>query len=344
MGDNKKPVSSLNNVPLNKKKLEKFERSKLKIKPLNEREHNLDLTSIKPLEEISDIPPFLSTSAEHIYKAKEIKASIILMTGAHVIRRGVQKYIIDLMERGYLSCIAMNGAGIIHDYEFALIGATTEGVAKYIKDGQFGLWKETGMLNDIINKAYKNDHTTGIGEAVGEAIMNGDLPHKDISILGAAYRLNIPITIHVGIGYDIIHQHPNFNGAATGSATYEDFLIFTKIVQNLENGVIMNFGSAVMGPEIYLKALSMARNVAHQENKVIEHFTALVCDLHEISNDFHKEPLKDNPNYYYRPWKTMLVRTVADGGKSFYVKGDHAYTIPALWSAVNIEEKKRQKT
>ncbi len=340
MQDNRNLKSSLTDLSANRKKRERFDRSKLKIRSLNEREHDLDLSAIKSLKEIKDIHPSFDIIAKRIIKAKELKASVILMIGAHVIRAGVQKYIIDLMEKGYLSCIAMNGAGIIHDFEFALIGATTESVAKYIKGGQFGLWKETGILNDIINQAYKSDNAVGLGEAVGQAILHGDFPHKDISLLAAAYRLDIPVTVHVGVGYDIIHEHPNCDGAATGSAAYEDFLIFAGIVQNLENGVVMNFGSAVMAPEIYLKALSMARNAAHQKKKFINHFTTLVCDLYEISDDFHKEPSKNNPAYFFRPWKTMLVRTVADGGESFYIKGDHADTIPSLWTAINVRENK----
>ncbi|MCP5003855.1 MAG: hypothetical protein GY941_07875, partial [Planctomycetes bacterium] len=250
----------------------------------------------------------------------------------------MQKYIIDLMERGYISCLAMNGAGIIHDFEFALIGATTESVARYIREGQFGLWQETARLNDIINDAYGKDKDVGMGESVGRAISTGDFPNKDISLLAAGYRLSIPVTVHVGIGYDIIHEYPNCDGAVTGATSYNDFLTFANVVQALENGVVMNFGSSVMAPEVFLKALSMARNIAHREDRVINHFTTLVCDLLDLPGDFNKEPSRNNPAYYFRPWKTMLVRTVADGGESYYIKGKHSETIPALWSAINKEE------
>jgi hypothetical protein len=316
-----------------------FDRNKLCLKPLLEREHGLDITIVKDLDAYN----FTNTSgtfyavAERIIRAKENRSATILFMGAHVIRSGVQKYIIDLMERGYLSCVAMNGAGIIHDFEFALIGATTESVAKYISEGQFGLWRETCQINDIINKAYKD--SLGMGEAIGKSINEGDFKYKDISILAAGFRLKIPITVHVGIGYDIIHECPNCNGAATGETSYRDFLYFAKVLEGLEGGVVMNFGSAVMAPEVFLKALSMARNVAHQRGKYIKHFTTLVCDLHELPDNFDIEPDKDNPAYYFRPWKTMLVRTVADGGKSFYIKGKHSDTIPALWTAINEEER-----
>jgi len=309
-----------------------FNKKRLKLKTLQERKHELDISIIRPLEKNSGRNEPIAEVAKRIQRAKANGNSIILMMGGHVVRSGVQRYIIDLMEKGYLSCIAINGAGMIHDFEFALTGATTESVAKYIKEGQFGLWKETGRINDIVNDAYRND--LGMGEAVGKIISEGEFPHKSISVLAAGDRLHIPITVHVGIGYDIIHEHPNCDGAATGATSYRDFLRFAKIVQNLEGGVIMNFGSAVMAPEVFLKALSMARNVANQEDRVIKRFTTLVCDLHALPDNFSQEPSKENPAYYFRPWKTMLVRTVADGGESFYVQGRHSETIPALWSSI----------
>jgi len=146
-------------------------------------------------------------------------------------------------------------------------------------------------------------------------------------------RLGIPITVHVGIGYDILHEHANCDGAALGQTSYQDFLIFTHSVSRLEGGVLLSFGSAVMGPEVYLKALAMARNVAHQEGRVIRHFTTGVFDLIPLEGDWKKQAPKSDPRYYYRPWKTILVRTVADGGESFYVQGDHRQTVPALYRA-----------
>lgn len=320
-----------------------FDRSALDIKPLAKRRHDLRIGTIKGLsgEMKNKKDKNLEIIAQLMFAAKKKKASAILMIGAHVIRDGVQRYIIDLMEKGYISCVAMNGAGVIHDFEFALVGATTESVATYIKAGQFGLWQETARINDYINQGYKDK--LGIGEAVGKAISEGNFPYKDISLLAAGYRLKIPVTVHVGIGYDIIHEHPNCDGAATGATSYRDFLYFTKIVENLENGIVMNFGSAVMAPEVFLKALSMVRNVAHQRGKVIKHFTTLVCDIYKLPANITKEPPKNNPAYYFRPWKTMLVRTVADGGKSFYIRGKHSETIPALWSVINEEENKTRR-
>lgn len=315
-----------------------FDRSRLKIKSLKERVHDIDMGIIKDLEYTKSNHKFIGDIALRIVTARENGKIAILMMGAHVLRAGVQRYMIDLMERGYISCIAMNGAGIIHDFELALIGATTESVARYVSEGYFGLWKETGYLNDIIKQAYIGDSTVGMGDAIGKAIYHGDFSYKNISVLAAGYRLHIPVTVHVGIGYDIIHEHPNCDGAATGALSYNDFLRFTSVVENLEEGVVMNFGSSVMAPEVFLKALSMARNVAHQEGRVIRRFTTVVSDLYNLPCDFRKEPSRDDVAYYFRPWKTMLVRTVADGGESFYVRGKHSDTIPALWTAINEEE------
>ncbi|MGB9610173.1 MAG: hypothetical protein ACPL7M_04315, partial [Bryobacteraceae bacterium] len=240
-------------------------------------------------------------------------------------------HIIDLLERGALSVIAMNGAGVIHDYELARIGATTESVARYIREGQFGLWRETGELNEWIQDAAASGE--GLGEHVGRRIQESDYPHRDLSVLAAAWRCGVPVTVHVGIGYDIIHEHPNCDGAALGASSYRDFLIFARAVEGLEGGVLLSFGSAIMGPEVYLKALAMARNVAHQEGRVIRHFTTAVFDLVPIRGDFRRELPKTDPGYYFRPHKTMLVRTVADGGESFYFCGDHRATFPALRAA-----------
>lgn len=317
-------------------------RKLLRVKKLKSRVHDLEISAILPLKviETSMEKAIFSEIANRIVNSKSEKAAVIIMCGGHVVRSGVQRFLIDLMDRGYVSCLAMNGAGLIHDYEFALIGATTESVSHYIKEGKFGLWEETGKINDIINTAFKKDR--GMGEAVGKYILSHQkmFPHADLSLLAAGERLSVPVTVHVGIGYDIIHEHPNCDGAATGATSYRDFLKFAGIVENLEGGMVMNFGSAVMAPEVYLKALSMARNIAHQKNRSIRHFSTLVCDLHSLPADLSKEPPKDSAAYFFRPFKTMLVRTVADGGKSFYVKGYHSETIPALWSAINQAEKK----
>ncbi len=320
-----------------------FDRSRLTIKPLDERTHDLSHASLLSLDEtpqrLDDAAMRdVATLGKRLVRARERGASILMLMGAHVLRAGVQRQLIDLMDQGLLTHIGMNGAGPIHDYELARIGATCESVARYIRTGEFGLWRETAELNDIVKVGAAAG--MGLGESVGRAILESDFPYKDTSVLAAAVRLNVPVTVHVGIGYDIVHEHPNFDAAAYGAASYRDFLTVCDTVSRLEGGVFLCFGSAVMGPEVYLKALSMARNVAYQEGRRIAKFTTAAFDLIPISGDFRDEAAKTNPQYYYRPWKTILVRTVADGGESFYICGDHRQTVPHLrFAALQAEEK-----
>ncbi|MHC4177131.1 MAG: GSU2086 family protein, partial [Planctomycetota bacterium] len=228
--------------------------------------------------------------------------------------------------------LALNGAGAIHDFELALIGQTCESVGRYIATGEFGLWHQTGRINQAAVAGHREG--TGLGEAIGRMIRREGFPHRQTSVLAAGVRLGVPVTVHVAIGQDIIHQHPNFDPAATGAASYTDFLIFTESVARLEGGVFLNVGTAVMGPEVYLKALAMARNVARQDGQAIRHFTTAVFDLLPLGDGLDGEPEKTDPRYYFRPYKTVLVRTVADGGTSHYVQGDHRLTVPALYDQI----------
>ena len=309
-----------------------FDRSRLKVLPLAERKSLIDTGLIEAPKPCAEVHPSLEAVAKELAAARKNNSARVLMIGAHVIRSGMQRYLFDLMEKGLINCIAVNGACAIHDFEFALLGQTTECVATYISNGQFGLWQETGLLNEIISKG--NAQGLGFGEAVGKYINEKKLPHAKISLFAKAYELGIPVTVHAGIGYDIIHEHPNCDGAAIGEASYRDFLIFAAQLEDLEHGVVMNFGSAIMAPEIYLKALAMVRNAAANSNAgAIRDFTTLVCDLHDLPEKVGTEAPKNDAQYYFRPWKTMLVRTVADGGRSFYVRGFHNQTIPQLWTA-----------
>ena len=311
-----------------------FDRSRLRLKPLADRSNDLHIERWTKLQDSPPIfrHPQLPEIAQAIVGARLRGAARILMFGAHLLRAGLNRYVIDLMERGVISHLAMNGAGVIHDFELARIGATTESVARYVQSGEFGLWRETGEINDWVRLG--NEEEQGLGEAVGKRILESSFPYRNLSVLAAAYRCSVPATVHVGIGYDITHEHPNFDGASTGAASYRDFLIFSKTVEALEGGVVLSFGSAVMAPEIFLKSLSMARNVAHQEKKQIRQFTTAVFDLIPIQGDYHRELARTDPGYYFRPYKTLLVRTVADGGRSFYICGDHRGTFPALWRAI----------
>jgi hypothetical protein len=307
-----------------------FDRSRLRLLPLPQRKHDLSMADILEVGQ-SPMPfehPDLPALAEAILQARARGSTVALLIGAHVLKRGLGRYVADLVCRGLVSVLACNGACAIHDFEFSMLGSSTESVARYITEGQFGLWKETGQLNDIV--AAGDREGLGFGEALGRHIDQSSFPHKDLSIFAQAYRSSVPATVHVGIGYDIVHEHPNFDGAAVGSASYRDFLVFTKALENLEGGVVLCYGTAVMGPEVYLKALSMVRNVASAQGRSIRHFTSAVFDLVNLGSDLHAEAPKDSPEYYYRPFKTVLVRTVQDGGQSFYVRGDHRATLPAL--------------
>jgi hypothetical protein len=311
-----------------------FDRTRLQLKPLAERVNDLEAGHWLQLDEIAQpyVHPELPDLAARILRARQRGAARILMMGAHVLRAGVNRQIIDLLGNGCIDHIAMNGAGVIHDYELARIGATTESVARYIRTGEFGLWRETGELNDWVREAAACG--LGLGENAGRRIAEGTYGWKDLSVLAAAYRCSVPVTAHVGIGYDILHEHPNCDGAAFGAASYRDFLIFAHAVERLEGGVLLSFGSAIMAPEVYLKALAMARNVARQEGRAIRDFATAVFDLAPIQGDIRDELPKTDPGYYFRPYKTILVRTVADGGTSFYFRGDHRATFPALRRAI----------
>jgi hypothetical protein len=314
-----------------------FDRSKLKLLPLAERRHDLDRSVfLSPDATPSFTHPSIDILAERIREARKAGAAVLVMIGAHVIRSGAAPCLIRLMQKGYITHIALNGAGAIHDFELALIGATCESVARYVREGQFGLWKEDEQLNETIRAGAHEG--LGFGEALGRYLCT--LPYAQTSLLAGAYQLGVPATVHVGIGCDIVHELPNADGAAIGLASYRDFLVYTQTVTQLEGGVFLNFGSAVIGPEVYLKALSMARNAAHQEGRVIRHFTTAVMDLLPLEGeDIHTAPDMADPRYYFRPWKTILARTVADGGESYYIQGRHKDTVAALTYALLNEKR-----
>ncbi len=237
------------------------------------------------------------------------KKQIILMMGAHVIKVGMSLLIIDLMKKGVIKHIAMNGACPIHDFELALIGETSEYVEQTIENGTFGMAEETGsILNEAIEEGAKNNY--GMGYSIGKKINELNLQNKGCSILWNAYKLNIPVTVHVAIGTDIIHQHPSCDGAAVGKTTYEDFKIFAESVSRLENGVILNIGSAVILPEVFLKALTIARNLGHKVEKII----AANFDMTD----------------HYRPRENVVHRPTSLGGSGFIIIERHEKTIPTL--------------
>lgn len=311
-----------------------FDRSRIELKSLAERGHDLSAAACLPL--VPPAEPYVSSEFESLVRAvvqaRRAGRPVVLMMGGHPIKLGLARYLVDLIERGIVTHVAGNGSVLIHDYELAAYGGTSEDVPRWIAAGQFGLWRETSSLNEVARQAAARGE--GLGEAAGRVIEEGGFPHRRLSVAAAGWRCAVPVTVHVGIGSDIIHAHPNCDGAALGAASYTDFLIFAHTIEQLEGGVFLNVGTAVAGPEVYLKALAMARNVARQRGEQIRRFTTAVFDLVELPPDYRRgPPAKDHPQYYYRPWKTILVRTVADGGQSYYFCGDHRRTLPTLWHA-----------
>jgi hypothetical protein len=247
-----------------------------------------------------------------IVRARRDKRPVMLGMGAHAIKVGLNPVIIDLMERGIITSLALNGAGIIHDFELAFVGQTSEDVDKEILSGAFGMADETGsMLNQAISSTGGDE---GIGASIGRMIQTGDFPYKDKSLLATGHRLGIPVTVHVAIGTDIIHMHPSFDGKATGAAAHRDFLAFCSLVSELEGGVYINLGSAVLLPEIFLKAVTLARNLGHP----ITQFTTVNMDFVQ----------------HYRPNTNVVRRPTQGGGKGFALTGHHEIMLPLVAAAI----------
>ena len=247
-------------------------------------------------------------------QAKEKKKARIFSLGAHVIKVGLNPVLIDLIEKGWITSLALNGAGIIHDFEIALAGKTSEDVGSRLTNGSFGMAEETGkMLNEAIITAAGND--IGIGEAVGKLINESDFPYIKFSLTAAAYKLGIPVTVHIAIGTDTIHFHPRVNGAALGKASTHDFFLFCSLIKQLDGGgIYINSGSAVILPEIFLKAVTYLRNRGIR----LEDFSTAVFDF--IHN--------------YRPFQNVVKRPLKGKGKGFYFIGQHEILLPLLAAAL----------
>jgi len=238
---------------------------------------------------------------------------VVLAIGAHVIKVGLNPLIIDLMERRIVTALALNGAGIIHDFELAFIGQTSEDVAAELEDGRFGMAEETATyLNDAIARAAA--HGIGIGQGVGQMILAGHFPHTQYSLLAAATRLNIPATVHVAIGTDIIHMHPSASGPAIGESAMIDFRRYTEGVADLEGGVYFNIGSAVLLPEVFLKALTVARNLG----RVVQNFTVVNMDFIQ----------------HYRPMTNVVKRPTQCHGQGYSLIGHHEILFPLLAAGI----------
>jgi len=257
----------------------------------------------------SDIRSVIASIA-NAYRANR---TVIFAMGAHVIKVGLNPVVIDLMERGIISSVAMNGAGIIHDLEIAMAGQTSEDVAASLGTGNFGMVRETcSFLGEAIQAADREK--AGLGKAVGNSIVQNNLQYMDKSILAAGARLNIPVTIHIAIGTDIIHMHPEFDPGKAGGASHRDFRTYASAVASLENGVYMNVGSAVILPEIFLKAVTLVRNLGH----ALDQFTS-------VNMDFVKQ---------YRPMTNVVTRPTAQGGQGFNLIGHHEIMLPIIAAGV----------
>ena len=248
-----------------------------------------------------------------IVKAYRAKGTVLFGMGAHVIKVGLNPVVIDLMDRGVITGVAMNGAGIIHDVELAMVGRTSEDVAVALDDGTFGMAQETcAFLSKAIRYARKE--TIGLGEAVGRSILDERLPLRENSILAAGARLEIPVTVHVAIGTDILHMHPGFEPQTAGAATHHDFRLFASMVATLDRGVYLNVGSAVILPEIFLKAITLVRNLGH----TLENFTT-------VNLDFIR---------HYRPLTNVVNRPTAKGGHGINLVGHHEILLPLIAAGI----------
>ncbi|MBN1912970.1 MAG: deoxyhypusine synthase family protein [Candidatus Omnitrophica bacterium] len=256
----------------------------------------------------------LGAVVEAVVAARKKKKAVILMMGAHVIKCGLNPVLIELIKKKVVTFVCLNGAGIIHDFEIAFLGKTSEDVAANLKNGKFGMGTETAeFLNNAVSQGVSEG--LGLGYCVARKINDSRLPHKNLSLLYQAYKNKVPVSVFVATGTDIIHQHPSFDAASTGEASLRDFHLLTEHILALNNGgVLLNFGSAVILPEVFLKALNLSRNLG---NKVRDFTTANFDML-----------------YHYRPAQNIVSRPVLSGGRGYYIIGHHEIMIPLLAQAI----------
>lgn len=305
---------------------EAFDLTGIKTYPLRSRQSKVGLAQFAtPYKKgsgvdglVKSLPSLLAASdfkqvVDAIVTAKRDGKAIIWGLGAHVLKTGLSPVLVDLMERGYVSAVATNGAGIIHDFEIALSGGTSEDVDATLGPGTFGMAEETGtQLNQAIAEGVQEG--LGLGQAVGRYLDAAKPPFAQISVAATTWRLQIPLTVHVAIGTDIIHMHPQASGAAIGEASLRDFKYFASCVARLEGGVYLNCGSAVVLPEVFLKAVAISRN----EGKSLKGLTT-------VNLDFLR---------HYRPQTNVVTRPTAGTGKGYSLTGHHELLIPLLAAAI----------
>lgn len=274
--------------------------------------------------------PDFDVLVERIAEARKNSRPVIWSMGAHVIKNRLSRYIIQFIKDGVITHIASNGAGSIHDFELAYLGGTSEDVPTAIEDGSFGMWEQTGAW---MNEALKLGAAQGLGygEALGKYINDNPerFPYREDCVLYQAYVNNVPATYHIALGTDIIHQHPTCDMSVIGKCSGIDFKKMCASVCDLEGGVFLNFGSAVIGAEVFLKALSIARNLGYQNF----HITTANLDLINLG-DYRSKIGYEDPNYYYRPRKNIVNRPTSRGGLGWHFCGDHQHTIPTLYDKI----------
>ncbi len=309
--------------------------SKVRTYPLSERKNKVRVDSFaKPVDPAASVASFLDglsgvlaarvlkDLAATVVDARAGGRPVLLAMGAHVVKVGVSPVLIQLLERGIVSGLVMNGAGAIHDWEIAAIGATSEDVADGLHRGRFGMAEETGReLNEAAREAAAREE--GLGEALGRRIVEAELPNRALSLLSRAWELKIPVTVHVAIGSDIVHQHPRADGASIGAATFTDFRRLVTIVSGLSGGVWINCGSAVQLPEVFLKALSVAQNLGHE----VSGFATANLDMIR----------------HYRTEENVLHRPTQGKGRAFALIGHHEIHVPLLAAAILAETTRRSR-
>lgn len=307
--------------------MEELDLKRVRTLPLTEGERKVKVDDFgKPMRKGQTFAEFLQSLpkqlgakdllgvAERIVKARKNGRPVIVGMGAHSIKVGLTPLLIQLMEKGVITFIGTNGAAMVHDVEIAMAGRTSEDVKKGLEEGTFGFCRETG---EFINKALKEGFKKGkgAGEALGEAIWGEGLPFRELSLFGMAYRLKVPITVHIAIGTDVIHAHPSAEGYVLGEVSHRDFRRFCRAVADLSGGVYVNLGSAVIMPEIFLKALSLARNLGYT-----------VKDYVTVNMDFVPQ---------YRPLENVLHRPLETGGAAaYFLRGHLEVLFPLLAGAI----------
>ena len=272
--------------------------------------------------------PEFDALVERIVKARKNGRPVVLSMGAHVIKNWLSRYLIALMRAGIITHIAGNGACSIHDFELSYLGGTSEHVPTAIEDGSFGMWEETGgWMNEAIIEGREHGYGCALAEYMDRHPER--FPHREDCVLYQAYCLDVPATYHVALGTDIIHEHPSCDFTAIGQASGIDFHKYCKSISELDGGVFLNFGSGVIGPEVFLKALAITRNLGYP----VRDITTANFDLIDLG-DYRKNIGYDDPNYYYRPRKNIVNRPVSTGGMGWHFVVDHKISIPNLYARV----------